>query len=170
MDAPPDLLTPEARRRYVRQILLPEVGAEGQRLLLAARFVAGPSAAHEVAATYLGRAGLTRVEQAEQADRRATRTRLEPAAPPGEAEPADQATRAAFVVEAPDARGPLGGVERVQAISAAVVLEEPGAPDVVDEVDAAMFGALLAVETIKRVLGVGTSADATALLRNIGRG
>jgi len=53
-------LTPAQRRRFVRHVLLPEIGPRGQARLLDARFAfSNVSGATEVAALYLERAGLT---------------------------------------------------------------------------------------------------------------
>lgn len=51
-------LSPADKRRYVRQLLLPEVRVSGQERLLDARFCADETPAHSVAHTYLVRAGL----------------------------------------------------------------------------------------------------------------
>lgn len=54
-------LTPAQRRRFVRHLLLPEIGPRGQARLLDARFTVRSSdrgSAGEVAALYLARAGL----------------------------------------------------------------------------------------------------------------
>jgi hypothetical protein len=54
-------LTPEQRRRFVRHLLLPEIGPHGQARLLEARFAvrsAVRGSAGEVTALYLARAGL----------------------------------------------------------------------------------------------------------------
>ena len=58
-------MSPDARRRFARQQLLPEVGPEGQARLIAHRFSAGDDRASEVAALYLERAGAQRVDGAE---------------------------------------------------------------------------------------------------------
>src|SRR5690606_27955969 len=57
-------VSPDARRRFARQQLLPEVGPEGQARLSAHRFSAGDDRASEVAALYLERAGARRVVDA----------------------------------------------------------------------------------------------------------
>lgn len=55
-------LSDEARRRYARHVLLPEVGARGQMALITASLaVAGDGAAAEEAATYLAAAGVGRL-------------------------------------------------------------------------------------------------------------
>lgn len=54
-------LTPTQRRRFVRHLLLPEIGPPGQARLLGARFAVRSidrGSAGEVAALYLARAGL----------------------------------------------------------------------------------------------------------------
>lgn len=54
-------LTPAERRRFVRHLLLPEIGPRGQELLRDATFGFSEEragAAHEVAALYLTRTGL----------------------------------------------------------------------------------------------------------------
>lgn len=51
-------LGPRERRRFVRHILLPEVGVGGQERLLDVSFTQDGSPSHEVAARYLRRAGL----------------------------------------------------------------------------------------------------------------
>ena len=52
-------LTPAERRRFVRHLLLPEVGPRGQELLRDATFsFSEERAANEVATLYLTRAGL----------------------------------------------------------------------------------------------------------------
>lgn len=51
-------LGPADKRRYVRQLLLPEVGVSGQERLLDERFCVDETPAHSVAQTYLVRAGL----------------------------------------------------------------------------------------------------------------
>ena len=49
-------------RRYARQMLLPEIGEEGQRRLgSATASVAGDGLVHEIAATYAARAGMGRI-------------------------------------------------------------------------------------------------------------
>lgn len=51
-------MTPEQAARYARQWMLPEIGAEGQRRILAAHAaVGGEGLAHEVARRYAERAG-----------------------------------------------------------------------------------------------------------------
>jgi molybdopterin/thiamine biosynthesis adenylyltransferase len=55
-------LSPAQRRRFVRHLLLPEIGPRGQARLLEARFTvraADRGSAGEVAALYLARAGLS---------------------------------------------------------------------------------------------------------------
>ncbi|MCA9614090.1 MAG: hypothetical protein R3B99_01775 [Polyangiales bacterium] len=51
-------LGPRERRRFVRHILLPEVGVGGQERLLDESFTQDGSPPHDVAARYLRRAGL----------------------------------------------------------------------------------------------------------------
>jgi len=49
--------------RYLRQVLLPEIGAEGQaRFAAGTARVGGPSLAHEVAELYARGAGFQRIE------------------------------------------------------------------------------------------------------------
>lgn len=97
-------LTPAQRRRFVRHLLLPEIGPRGQARLLDARFTvraADRGSAGEVAALYLARAGLSQA-------------------------PAD---------------------------GSPIELDETD-----DPIDAALAGAWAAVEHVKRVLELGTSA------------
>jgi hypothetical protein len=57
-----DRLPAEAGARFVRQILLPEIGAAGQRRVeAAAAAVAGQGLAHEIACRYAEGAGFGRV-------------------------------------------------------------------------------------------------------------
>ncbi|MCB9600859.1 MAG: hypothetical protein H6722_23700 [Sandaracinus sp.] len=58
-------LGPRERRRFVRHILLPEVGVSGQERLLEASFARDGSPSHEVAARYLSRAGLAEGSEGE---------------------------------------------------------------------------------------------------------
>lgn len=51
-------MTPEQRRLYVRHILLPEIGKEGQARLCDAHFEATEDYAGAIRARYLHRAGL----------------------------------------------------------------------------------------------------------------
>ena len=51
-------MTPEQKRLYVRHILLPEIGQEGQARLCAASFQSARDYAGAVRARYLARAGL----------------------------------------------------------------------------------------------------------------
>jgi len=51
-------LSPQERRRFARQLLLHEIGAQGQLRLLEARFDAPSTCAGAIAADYLERAGL----------------------------------------------------------------------------------------------------------------
>jgi hypothetical protein len=56
------------RPRYVRQMLLAEIGEEGQqRLEVATAELAGDGLLHEIAATYAARAGIGRVVPGEVA-------------------------------------------------------------------------------------------------------
>lgn len=53
------------RERFVRQILLPEIGEEGQKAIgSGTAHVLGPSLAHEVARLYAERAGFTHLAEA----------------------------------------------------------------------------------------------------------
>ncbi len=52
------MLTPNQKQRYLRHILLPEIGYEGQAALCAATFERDGTYAGGVAARYLVRAGL----------------------------------------------------------------------------------------------------------------
>ena len=63
-------LTPPQRRRFVRHLLLPEIGPRGQARLLEARFAVRSTdrgSAGEVAALYLARAGLNATSEADDA-------------------------------------------------------------------------------------------------------
>ncbi|NOY91406.1 MAG: hypothetical protein GXP55_09355 [Deltaproteobacteria bacterium] len=51
-------LSPQERQRFARQLLLHEIGADGQLRLLGARFDAPSTRAGAIAADYLVRAGL----------------------------------------------------------------------------------------------------------------
>lgn len=63
-------LTPAQRRRFVRHLLLPEIGPQGQARLLEARFAVRSidrGSAGEVATLYLARAGLNATSEADDA-------------------------------------------------------------------------------------------------------
>ena len=63
-------LSPAQRRRFVRHLLLPEIGPRGQARLLEARFTVRSTdrgSAGEVAALYLARAGLSPAREGDHA-------------------------------------------------------------------------------------------------------
>ena len=68
MTIPGPPLTTEEKRLYVRHLLVPEIGEDGQRRLLATTVaLVGDGAAARVALDYLGRAGLRTACEAEVA-------------------------------------------------------------------------------------------------------
>ncbi len=85
-------LTVEQKRRYVRHLLLPEIGAAGQERLCGAAFRGGGCRAARIAADYLRRAGM----------------REDPAALPLAVAPVDDPVIAALA-------GAFAAVERIKA-------------------------------------------------------
>jgi len=98
-------LSPQERQRFARQLLLHEIGAEGQLRLLEARFEAPSTRAGAIAADYLERAGL----RPGSASEGALALRL----PPQDGDPIRDAL--------------LGAFAAVEALKSALGIGQPGA-------------------------------------------
>jgi len=153
--------------RYARQIVLPEVGAEGQRRLLDARVVlAGADTAGTHLLGYLAAAGVGTIVAPPAlhgaADPAHTDVRVSDALPPDEGEVDVTIMLGADAARGPRARhvlwiagGRAGEEPPCAACVAAALPPVAAAGPALEPLRAMLLGTAVATEVLKRLLGVG---------------
>jgi len=169
--------------RYSRQIVLPEVGAEGQLRLLAARVaIAGTGVAAERVLAYLAAAGVGTIEAAPSlhwiADPGQTDVTVGPLATGGHEAPRDVAVFAgewdlgsiAARHSLWTAAGRAGEIPPCPSCAEAALPEAPAVPGELRALRDALLGTVVATEVVKAILGIGTPLRGLVLRYDPGSG